>query len=520
METVLEMNGISKVYPNGVYANKDVDFSVRKGEIHALVGENGAGKSTLMKILFGLEQADTGNIKLNGEIVDITKPGDAIDLGIGMVHQHFMLVDSLTVAENTALGTEITKGLFIDKETINKKVKEISDLYNFALNPNDLVGNLSVGSKQRVEILKTLYRSAKVIILDEPTAVLTPQETKELFERLLTLKEEGHTIIFISHKLDEIKQITDRVTILRRGEMICTVNTKDVTEREISNLMIGDEVDLLSKKSDPNPKDTILDLAGVSYTLPDGYKALNDIYLKVRSGEIVGLAGIEGNGQKELIDIITGFLPYEGSAKFMDEPIVKDEIADLRSRGLCYIPSDRMTKGAILSMSIEENLIANRVRGNVLHSNLPFILSKEKIAKYADESIEDFDIRTDSRTTPMSMLSGGNMQKVVVAREFSDLSHLVVADQPTRGIDVVAADSIHRMLVKKREEGAGVLLVSADLEELITVSDSIVVIYSGEIVAYLPKAEEVTQMQLGDYMLGANRMDANTIRRNLYGKTE
>lgn len=511
MEYALEMKDICKVYPNGVYANKNVNFSVKKGEIHALVGENGAGKSTLMKILFGLEQPDSGEILIEGKSERLTSPSVAIQHGIGMVHQHFMLVDSLSVAENTALGCESTKGVLIDSDSINKKVKELSDLYNLNLDPKKILKDLSVGSKQRVEILKTLYRDAKIIILDEPTAVLTPQETKELFERLLLLKAEGHTIVFISHKLDEIKQITDRITVLRRGKTIDTVMTADVTEKEISNLMIGDEVQLLTEKSVPNPTKTVLQVKGLNYTLPSGHHVLKDINLKIRSGEIIGLAGIEGNGQSELVDIITGFLKYEGTVQFNGENLKTGKIAHERDRGLCYIPADRMTRGAVLDMTIEENLIATDVRKKSFIGKIPSIISKKKTKAFANELIEKYDIRTDSAETPIKMLSGGNMQKVIVAREFTSESNLVVADQPTRGIDVLAADSIHRMLVQKREEGSAVLLISADLQELIAVSDSIVVIYGGEIVAYFAKAGEVTQTQLGNYMLGANRMSAEEI---------
>ncbi len=515
MKSILELKDISKVYPNGVYANKKVNFSVREGEIHALVGENGAGKTTLMKIIFGIEKPDSGSIILDGQREEFHSPYDAISKGICMVHQHFMLVPSLTVAENTAIGCETTKGIFIDKEQINKKVQELSEKYDLRLNANDYVSDISVGMKQRVEILKTLYRGAKIIILDEPTAVLTPQETQELFVQLSALRDKGYTIIFISHKLHEIKQMTDRVSVLRKGEMVATVNTVDVNEQEISELMIGETVNLTIDKKPVKPGKVILqikDLCAKDDNNKDLFEGLN---LQLRSGQIIGLAGVEGNGQEELVQMITSSRKFDsGEISFLGEPIEFGKIIKSRNKGMGYIPSDRMTVGAAIDMSIEENIIANKMSDKSLFSGL--LMSSKKISELATRLISDYKIKCKSPDTQIRMLSGGNIQKVVAAREFSIDAKLIVADQPTRGIDVIAADFIHKTIVRLRDEGAAVLLVSADLDELIKVSDSMAVIYGGKITAYFPQVSQVSQMELGNYMLGVKKMEPESIRRMLH----
>lgn len=517
MKNILEMIDISKVYPNGVYANKKVNFSVREGEIHALVGENGAGKTTLMKVMFGIEQPDNGEIRIGGERVSFASANDAIQKGICMVHQHFMLVPSLTVAENTALGCEDTKGLFIDKDAVVKKVTEISEKYNLKLNPNDLVADISVGMKQRVEILKTLYRGAKIIILDEPTAVLTPQETEELFIQLKVLREKGHTIIFISHKLHEIKQITDRISILRKGELVATVDTSGVTEKEISDLMIGENINLQIEKGPAHPGKAVLDIENLTTRDDSGKTIFENLCLKVREGQILGLAGVEGNGQKELIEIITSQRKYDsGTVAFGGKPVRFGRIIESRNRGMGYVPADRMTMGAAVEFSVEENLVANEIRTKRLSDGV--LTSPKKIDDFAEKLVEEYGITCSSPKTPVKMLSGGNIQKVVAAREFSGNLKLIVADQPTRGIDVLAADFIHKTLVKLRDSGAAVLLSSADLDELLKVSDSVIVMYGGKIVAYFEDASNISQMELGNYMLGALRMEDSVIRSEYYEK--
>jgi len=515
MDNVLELRDVSKVYINGVYANKKVNFSVRRGEIHALVGENGAGKTTLMKIIFGMEKPDGGEIFLDGKKVEFRSPNDAIHYGIFMVHQHFMLVESLSVSENTALGCEDVKGVFIDREKIRDKTLSLIETYNLNLDPDALVADLSVGMKQRVEILKALYRNAKIIIFDEPTAVLTPQETIELFRQLKGLKEKGHTIIFISHKLHEVKELTDQVSILRKGEMIKTVNTENVNEQDISNLMIGETVNLEIEKKPQDRKEAVLDIEGLYAKNDVGKPLFENFFMKVRSGEILGLASIEGNGQQQLIEIITSQRKYDkGRVDFLDRPIIFDRIIASRKRGLGYIPSDRMALGTASDMSIEENLIANKLWDRQLYTGI--LTSPDKITSLSNELIQEYDIRTDSSKTRISMLSGGNIQKVVAAREFSIDARLIVADQPTRGIDVLAADFIHKTIVKLRDHGAAVLLASADLDELLKVSDSIIVMVAGKIGAYFEDASRVTQMELGNYMLGVKRMDESFIREKHY----
>lgn len=515
MDNILEMRNISKIYSNGVYANKNVNFSLREGEIHALVGENGAGKTTLMKVLFGIEPLDEGEILMYGKPVAFHSPDDAIKHGICMVHQHFMLVPSLTVAENTALGSETTKGVFIDKEYIRKRVLDLSKQYNLGLNPDDVVEDISVGMKQRVEILKTLYREAKIIILDEPTAVLTPQETEELFHQLTLLKEKGHTIIFISHKLREVKQITDRISVLRKGEMITTINTKDVDEKAISDLIIGESVNLTIDKAPAQPKEVVLDVNGLNARDNHGNPLFIDLEMKLRAGEILGLASIEGNGQQQLIDILTSMRRFDsGNIAFEGKPVRFDHIADSRKTGLGYIPSDRMVQGAAQEMSIEDNLISNRMGDKSLYNGI--FLSPKKISALSERLVKEYSIKANSAKTAVTMLSGGNIQKVVAAREFSTDVKLVIADQPTRGIDVLSADFIHKTIVQLRDDGVAILLVSADLDELLKVSDSLIVMYDGAITAYFPDASVVTQMELGTYMLGTNRMDPAKIRSDFY----
>lgn len=513
---LLEMKNITKVYPNGVVANQGIDFLAKKGEIHALMGENGAGKSTLMKILFGIEQPDIGEIFLEGKEVAINSPLEAIELGIGMVHQHFMLVDNLTVMENIILGMEPKKGIFIDEEKARKQVQEVSDKYNFNLNPDDKIMHLNVSQKQKVEILKVLIRGANILIMDEPTAVLTPQETQELFVQLLELKKAGHTIIFISHKLKEITQICDRITIMRAGKGVGAYNVSDVDIDKISSLMIGRDFVKDIQKSKAIPKETVLDVSDLSIFDEEGLEVVKGISLKVREGEIVGIAAVEGNGQRELIDAITGLGLYaSGVIKIDGNPETGHHAPfERRNQGLVHIPEDRFTYGVMSDSSVYDNLIANRYDQKDFNKGV--FLNSDKLNKLVDELIVEYEIKTNSSKAPVKMLSGGNIQKVVVAREMSFPMKLLIADQPTRGIDVGTADFIHRRIIELRDEGKAVLLSSADINEVLELSDSLIVMYDGKITGYFKNTVGITEEELGLYMLGLKNMDESLIRSELY----
>ncbi|MEN1759835.1 ABC transporter ATP-binding protein [Anoxynatronum sibiricum] len=507
MEEILAMKGITKVYPNGIVANKDVDFSVRKGEIHAIMGENGAGKSTLMKILFGMEQPEKGDIFFKGEKVVLHSPNTAINYGIGMVHQHFMLVPSLTVAENMVLGVEPKKSsVLFDFEKAVQMTEEVSQKYNLAIDPKAIVEDLAVGKKQKLEILKALLRGAEVLILDEPTAVLTPQETKELFEELINLKNQGFTIIFISHKLKEIKQITDRLTILRNGRSMGIHETKAISEQEISRLMVGRDVVLKVDKKPATPGEVVIETKGLSYHDATGKPVVNQMSFRVRKGEIMGIAGVEGNGQGELVELITGLKKPSVGDIFIGGVPVKDlTVKEIRNLKTSHIPEDRMVYGVAAEGTIGENLISDRFDHPKYNGKL---LQKVKsLISRSEELIKDYKVKCDGHTQQVNMLSGGNIQKVVVAREFSSDPKLIVADQPTRGIDVGSTEFIRRKLVELRDEGTAVLLVSADLNEVLELSDSLMVMYGGEIAAYFEDASQVDEMELGMYMLGLKTME-------------
>jgi general nucleoside transport system ATP-binding protein len=511
MDELLSMKGITKIYPNGIVANKDVDFSVRKGEIHAIMGENGAGKSTLMKILFGMEQPEEGEILLNGEKITLHSPSDAIKHGIGMVHQHFMLVPSLTVAENIVLGTEPKKNsVFFDFDKAVKMTEEVSKKFNLSIDPKAVVSSLAVGKKQKLEILKALMRGAEILILDEPTAVLTPQETKELFEELINLKNQGYTIIFISHKLKEVKQITDRLTILRNGRSMGIHETKNTSEQEISRLMVGRDVILNVEKSKAQPGETVLETKNMTYHGMEGKPVVNSISFRLRKGEILGIAGVEGNGQGELVELITGLKePSGGEIRINNQSINKMSVKDIRNLKTSHIPEDRMVYGVAAEGSIGENLISDRYDRSSYNTGV--ILNVKNLINRAKELIKDYNIICDGHTQQVKMLSGGNIQKVVVAREFSSDPDLVIANQPTRGIDVGSTEFIRRKLVEMRDEGTAVLLVSADLNEVLELSDSLVVMYEGEITAYFPDASTIDEMDLGMYMLGLKKMDKDAM---------
>lgn len=507
---ILEMNHISKVYGNGVYANKDISFSVREGEIHALVGENGAGKSTLMKILFGMERPSQGGILLRGETVLFHTPQDAMAVGIGMVHQHFKLVGSMNVTENVILGYEpMWKGL-INSKKAKEKVAEFSEIFQLKEVLDLPVSKLPVGTKQKVEIVKALYRGAKILILDEPTAVLTPQETAELFTQLKKLKKQGFTVIFISHKLREVKEISDRISIMRKGELIDTLNTADVNEEEISAKMVGSNYSAKLAKKPMELKETVLRVRDLSAKGYGGKNIVNNVSFTVRSGEIVGVAGVEGNGQSELIELLAGLLlTKEGSIHMLDRDTKGMSVRDLRDLGMSYIPSDRMSVGLATSMSIEENLITTKLEDKTLYRN--HLLSKKYTRRLAARLVKEYMIKCDSPQTEVNMLSGGNMQKVVVAREFTQGAKMILAEQPTRGIDVGAAKFIYEELLRLRDEGCAILLVSADMEELYKLSDRILVMYDGEISAYFKDPKEITENELGFFMLGVQKQTAKEI---------
>ncbi|SFH52377.1 simple sugar transport system ATP-binding protein [Tindallia magadiensis] len=506
MEEILSMQGITKVYPNGVMANKDVNFSVRKGEIHAVMGENGAGKSTLMKILFGMEQPEEGKIIYKGEEINFTSSSDAINYGIGMVHQHFMLVPSLTVAENMVMGIEPRKkNIFFDYDQAIKMTEDVSKKYNLKIDPKAVVDTLAVGKKQKIEILKALVRGAEILILDEPTAVLTPQETKELFEELINLKEQGFTIIFISHKLKEVKQITDRLTILRNGRSMGVHNTKDTSEQEISRLMVGRDVMLKVEKSAAKLGSSVMRMEDVSYHSNDGTPIVKDVTMEIKEGQIMGIAGVEGNGQGELVDLLTGMKKASDGKIWINDTIATNlSVKEVRDLKVSHIPEDRMTYGASGDSSIEENIISDRFAEKKYNKGL--LMNVKQLTQLAKELISDYNIKCASEKQQVRMLSGGNIQKVVVAREFSSEPKLIIANQPTRGIDVGSTEFIRKQLVKLRDEGAAVLLVSADLNEVMELSDSLMVMYEGEIVAYFEDATKVNEMDLGMYMLGLKRM--------------
>lgn len=517
-EYVVQMKGITKVYPNGIAANQGVDFNVKRGEIHALMGENGAGKSTLMKMLFGLEQPTEGEIYVNGEKVSLTSPTVAISKGIGMVHQHFMLVPNLTVAENMVLGMEPKhKGMFMDYKKAVEITEEYAKKYNLHVDPNAKVRDIPVGMKQKVEILKALVRGAKILILDEPTAVLTTQETEELFKELIHLKEQGYTMIFISHKLHEIKQITDRLTIMRSGKSMGVYQTADISKEEISRLMVGRDVILTVEKDQAQPTDVVLRVRDLEYTNEWNKKMLNKLSFDVRKGEILGIAGVEGNGQRELVDMLFNLnTPDSGTATVNGQSVIGQPQRKIRDLGVSLIPEDRMTFGMAGTATIEENLMSDR-SADKKYNNGP-LFNMKKMHEDSEQLIKDYKVLCKSRNQQVGMLSGGNIQKVVVAREFSADPILIIADQPTRGIDVGATEFIRKKLVELSRAGAAVLLVSADLNEVMELSDSLIIMYNGGIAAYFEDTTSLTDAVMGEYMLGLKQQSDEEVRRVQHGE--
>lgn len=509
---ILEMIHIAKIYSNGVVANSDVNFNLKKGEIHALVGENGAGKSTLMKILFGMEQPSRGEIRLKGERVNFSGSKEAIAKGIGMVHQHFMLVESFTVAQNIVLGMEPKKGLAVNKERAAAFTKEIGKKYNLEVNPEEITSNLSVGVKQKVEILKALARGAEILILDEPTAVLTPQETDQLFEELKRLKKQGHTIVFISHKIPEIKAIADRITVIRNGRTIETFLCNEVSEQQISNAIMGCEMNTSIEKREKNYGSPQIKVEHVSYRDQAGVQILNDISLSVGKGMIFGIAGVQGNGQVELIDILTRKRAIQdGTVILCGENLQQVSQQRIRKMSYGYIPEDRLEQGVASTESISENMICSHLTSEKFQKY--GMLRHREIGAFVQEHIEAYEIRCAGRDQKVGMLSGGNMQKVVVARECADNPEVLIAEQPTRGVDIGAAHIIHKKLAELSARGSAILLVSADLNELLKLADVIAVMYEGEIVAFFDKTEGLNEEKLGLYMLGIEKHSGEQIRK-------
>ncbi len=513
-DVILSMENITKVYPNGYVANKNVNLVCHEKTIHALLGENGAGKTTLMKILFGFLQAESGKIYLRGKEIAFKDPLDAIKNGVGMVHQHFMLVDELSVAENLVLGEEPIKNGLFDMDKAVELTEEIAKKYNFDINPRALVGDCSVGVKQKIEILKALYRGADLLILDEPTAVLTPQETVELFAELKKLKNMGHTIIFISHKLNEVTELCDEFTVLRGGETIAVGKIKDYNEQQLSNLMVGREIELKIQKETADRKgEPVVEVKNLSYTNSSGKHLLNEVSFSLYKNHILGVAGVEGNGQTQLGELLTGLMKVnQGDVLINGLSIKNKSVREIRNLGVASISEDRMTYGCARNMTIEENLIADRYFRKPFSKGV--MLSYKEMKKEAEKLIKEFSVDCPSPTSEAGVLSGGNMQKMIVAREFSSDSQVIIANQPTRGIDVGSSEFVRNQLVKiSREKGAAVLLISADLAEVLEVSDSIIVLSNGEITAYFPDAKSVDETTIGEYMLGVKRMDKKEIAR-------
>lgn len=505
---VLRMENITKIYSNGFVANKDITFWLNEGEILALVGENGAGKTTLMKVLFGLETAQSGRVLVGEQEVQIQNTLDAIGKGIGMVHQHFMLVPSLTVAENVALGIEPMKNGTFDYNKAVEMTSEVAEKYNFNIDSKTKVMDLSVGQMQKVEIMKVLIRGAKIIIMDEPTAVLTPQETEELFEQLILLKDSGHSIIFISHKLEEVKRICSRVTILRHGFCLGSYEMEDMSESDISKLMVDRDVVLKIEKEKPKPGEVVVHIKDLTKINEMGKTVLDNVSLDIRAGEVVGIAGVEGNGQSELSDVLSGLGIFSsGEVSINGTSISGKTVHQIRQLGLAFIPEDRMDFGCAGNMSIRDNIISDRFFQPKYRKG-PFI-NRTYIDQVVDQCIKDFEIACDDRDQPVRMLSGGNIQKVVVAREFTSGSNFILANQPTRGIDVGAAEMIRKTIVRKsREEKTASLLISADLNEVLECSDRLLVMRKGKIVAAFDQASSVLEDELGEYMLGLKTMTA------------
>jgi ABC-type uncharacterized transport system ATPase subunit len=501
MKSAVRMTGVVKRFP-GVVANDGVELDIRAGEVHALLGENGAGKSTLSNILTGLYRPDEGTVEIDGRVVHFSSPRDALDAGVGMVHQHFRLVSTFTVAENVVLG-EPDSPLMIDQSRVAQRVAELSDRYGLAVDPSARIWQLSVGEQQRVEILKVLYRGAKVLILDEPTAVLTPIEADALFATLRAMVAEGRTVVFISHKLDEVMKVSDRVTVLRGGKTVGTVDTATTNPRELASLMVGRSVEFTRVVRD-NPAhrtNVVLTLDGVSARDDRGREALHDVSLTVGRGEILGVAGVAGNGQRELAEAISGMRPLSsGRIDVAGDAVQSGRARSAIAKGIAHIPEDRLHTGLASSHSVEDNLALKNYRSSDLSRFR--LLRRKAIRSQAAGLVRNYDVKTPTTTTPVRLLSGGNVQKVLLAREFSSLPKVLIAASPTRGLDVGAIETVRARLVEAAENGVGILLISEDLDEIMSLADRIVVMYEGRIVDEV-EAESADRQRLGLTMGGS-----------------
>ena len=499
MEKVIEMKGITKIFP-GVVANDKVDFDLVKGEIHVLLGENGAGKTTLMNVLYSLYQQEEGTIFVKGKETKIPNPAKAISVGIGMIHQHFMLVDIFTVTENIILGNEPMAGLKVDINKARNEVRDLANKYGFNIDPDSLIKDITVGQQQKVEILKALYRNTDILILDEPTAVLTPQEIDELEIILRNLTDEGKSVILITHKLKEIMQMSDRVTILRRGKVVGQVDTNNTTIPELAELMVGRKVKLSVDKSPHTPGEVVLEIKNLNFKDERGVQKVKDLSLSVRRGEILGIAGVDGNGQSELVELLTGILKADsGSVLLKNQEITKETADQIIEAGISSIPEDRHKRGLVLKMPLYENAILGQHKNKKFSNGIS--MNYSVIKDYTRGLIKDFDIRTPNESVPAGTLSGGNQQKLVAAREISKDPTVLIASQPTRGLDVGAIEYIHKRLIQERDHDKAVILVSLELDEVMDLADRISVIYDGHINVTLDRAD-ATEKLLGILMAG------------------
>lgn len=504
MTPVLEARGITKRFP-GVLANDNIDLKLHQGEILSLLGENGAGKSTLMNILYGLYHPDEGEILVHGKPVTMTSPHDAIALGIGMVHQHFMLIPVFTVTENVMLGIETTRGLALDRQKVADDISKLSVQYGLEVNPKLYVKDLSVGIQQRVEIIKLLYRKADILILDEPTAVLTPQEADDLFKVLRNLKAQGNSIIFITHKLREVLELSDRIMVLRAGKVVGETKPQEMTSEGLARMMVGRTVILTVDKEAMKPREAVLEVETLQVQDDRKNIAVRDVSLEVRGGEVLGVAGVQGNGQTELVEALTGLRRVQsGSVRIAGKDATNFAPRQIFELGVAHVPEDRQADGLVMNFPVEDNMVLNE------YYHPPFAhgiaLNRTAIKEAAQARVKEYDVRTPSVETPTSSLSGGNQQKVIIAREFSRPIKLLIASQPTRGLDVGSIEYIHSRIIEKRDEGAAVLLVSNELDEILSLSDRIAVMYKGHIIKTLD-AETATKDELGLLMAG---VDAET----------
>ncbi len=496
---MLEMRGITKRFP-GVLAADHVDFDVYPGEVHTLLGENGAGKSTLMKILYGLYEEDEGEVLLNGEPLEIHEPTDAISHGIGMIHQHFMLVPTLTVAENVALGLKSSKGVRTDLDVVSARIEELAEIYGLRVDPSTYVWQMAVGEQQRVEIIKALYRDARLLILDEPTAVLTPQEVDQLFVTLRQLRDDGRGLIFISHKLHEVLALSTRITVLRHGRVTGSVPVEGATRESLAQMMVGRAVKLAPDKTDAEPGEAKLEVRGLRVLRDRGEEGVRGIDLDVRTGEITGVAGVSGNGQMLLAEAIAGLrTPTEGSIKISGTEVVGMTPKEVRREGLAYVPEKRMKDGAISEFTVSENILL------IDHDDKQYLnrglFDFAAISEHSQSLVDEYTVKTPTLDTPAKNLSGGNIQKMIIARELSGTPEVLVAAQPTRGVDIGAAEYIHKRLIEQRDQNTAILMISEDLDEVFGVSDRVIVMYEGKIMGIVdPKTasrEEVGLMMAG-----------------------